>query len=144
MQVVPIRDRFEAAADENGFRHHLGEVKREDWDDKEWKAIIKALEHIATIDDIDIVNMSVGCAKKPPGIEEVMPKLANKILIASAGELYHQSIFYIGATHPANHCVKTIHLETPSYENACALSKASQYHSFVASLTAVEICSFAY
>ena len=67
-------------------------VKREARDDPECKAITEALEHVAKIDEIDIVNMSVGSSKKPPGIEEVMPKLANKILIASAGELHQFSI----------------------------------------------------
>ncbi len=74
-------------ADTNGIRRHLGEVDREARDDLECCAIAKALECVATLDEIDIVNMSVGCAKKPAGIEEVMPKLANKILIASAGKI---------------------------------------------------------
>ena len=90
MQVAPIKDCFEAAADENGIRRHLGEVKKEARDDPQCKAITEALKYVAGIKEIDIVNMSVGSAKKPPGIEDVMPKLlaANKILIASAGEPY--------------------------------------------------------
>ncbi len=38
--------------------------------------------------------MSVGSASKPTGLEDVMPKLANKILIASAGGISRHLFLY--------------------------------------------------
>ncbi len=65
---------------------YLGEVKKEDMDDKECRAVIDALNCVADIDEIDIVNLSVGSSVKIRGLEEVLQKLDNKVLMAAAGE----------------------------------------------------------
>ncbi len=140
LQVAPILYRFEAAEDEDGIRRPLGEVKKEARDDPECKAITEALKYVAKIDEIDIVNMSVGSAKKPPGIEEVLPKLAiNKILIASAGELYQFSIL-LQPTQPMivwkQATWKPCHMKMYTLL-VHPMSYVSQSHYRVASLTAV-------
>ena len=62
------------------------------------QTLIDALKHIKTLDgtmnEVDIINMSVGQFNLPEGLDEIINELASKkILISSAGRFYALPLF---------------------------------------------------